>query len=123
MHFYKCLNCGDIAMKLGKGEALLQCCDERMKKLVPGEVEGSFEKHIPIVTKEDHLLKVSVGEVEHPMSEEHSIEWIAVECKDGFSIKYLNKDQKPEAFFYLNEEPISVYAYCNLHGLWKSKGN
>lgn len=119
MNFYKCLNCDDIVIKLGEKEALLKCCDERMKKLVSGEVEASLEKHIPVVTQKENAYYVSVGEEIHPMNDEHYIMWIAVEWMKGFSIQYLKPNEKPEAIFYGKEKPISIYAYCNIHGLWK----
>ena len=56
------------------------------------------------------------------MSEEHSILWIALESENGVQRKYLNPGDEPKVEFVLaNDRPIAVYAYCNLHGLWKSE--
>lgn len=120
MQFYKCLNCDDVALKLGKRDALLSCCDERMKKLIPGEVDAATEKHVPILHRDGNKIEVKVGEVEHPMTEEHFIEWIVVETETGFMTAYLTPKDKPEATFYTEENVVNVFAYCNLHGLWKS---
>ena len=55
------------------------------------------------------------------MSEEHSILWIYLETDKGAQYKYLSAGEKPAAEFALNgEKPVAVYAYCNLHGLWKA---
>lgn len=121
MYFYKCLNCNDVVTKLGKKEAVLKCCDERMKKIEPGTVDASLEKHVPSVTQKGNTLHVMVGEEMHPMTEEHYIEWIVIETKNGFYTRYLEPGQSPEATFTVEDDIVHVYAYCNLHGLWKAK--
>ena len=93
-----------------------------MKELVPGEVDAAVEKHVPVVTVEGNVVKVEVGEVEHPMLEEHYIGFVAIETKNGaVQKKYLNPGEKPVAEFVLAEgdELVAAYEYCNLHGLWK----
>ena len=91
-----------------------------MKELVANTVDAAVEKHVPVVTRENNILKVSVGSVEHPMIEEHYIEFIVLETASGFRVAYLNPHDKPEVEFYSDEPVIAVYAYCNLHGLWKT---
>ncbi len=70
-----------------------------------------------------NLVTVKVGEVEHPMLEEHHIAWIALETKEGNQRKPLPVDGKPQATFALTDgdEVIAAYEYCNLHGLWKAE--
>ena len=70
----------------------------------------------------DDKLTVTVGSVEHPMVEEHYIEWISVQTKFGNQRKALRPGERPEAVFALlpGDEVIAVYEYCNLHGLWKA---
>ena len=98
----------------------VMCCGKKMQELVPGVVEASHEKHIPVAKVEGNLVKVAVGSVEHPMAEEHSILWVALESDKGLYRKHLEVGKAPEAVFALaDEKPIAVYAYCNLHGLWK----
>ena len=81
-----------------------------------------MEKHVPVYSVDGNLVSVKVGSVEHPMLDVHSIQWIAVESKQGVQIKYLQPGQAPEAVFALAEgdELVAVYEYCNLHGLWKA---
>ncbi len=97
------------------------CCGEKMTLLEAGTVEASREKHIPVVSHEGNSVKVLVGSVLHPMAEEHSILWVALETDKGSQIKHLSVGAAPEVVFALaDEKPLAVYAYCNLHGLWKA---
>ena len=99
----------------------MMCCGQKMKLMVPGEVEASVEKHIPVVNVEGNIVKVNVGSVAHPMTEEHSIEWVYLQTSKGGQRKSLSAGDAPEVVFALaDEKPLAVYAYCNLHGLWKA---
>lgn len=120
--FYICEKCGNIIGKIHSSGAPIVCCGQKMTKLEPGVVEASHEKHIPVVKVEGNLVKVAVGSVEHPMAEEHSILWVALESDKGLYRKHLEVGAAPEAVFALaDEKPVAVYAYCNLHGLWKQE--
>ena len=92
-----------------------------MTYLEPGTVEASREKHIPVATVNGNLVRAEVGSVIHPMSEEHSILWISLETDRGVYRKHLAPTDAPVAEFALadGEVPVAVFAYCNLHGLWK----
>ncbi len=119
--FYKCEMCGNVVVKLVDSKVPLVCCGQKMQELVPNTVDASGEKHVPVVTRLDgNMIKVEVGSVAHPMTEEHHIAFIYVETEDG-GIKVDLKD-KPEAVIALgSSKPIAVYEYCNLHGLWKTE--
>jgi superoxide reductase len=93
-----------------------------MKELIPGTSDGAAEKHVPVFNVAGNKVTVNVGSVEHPMVEEHFIEWIAIETKKGSQRKFLKAGEKPCAEFILTDDDavIAVYAYCNLHGLWKA---
>jgi len=84
--------------------------------------DAAVEKHVPVVEVADGLVKVKVGEVEHPMAEDHFIAFIALQTKKGDQIVHLNPGEKPEAVFAVapGNEPVAVYEYCNKHGLWKT---
>ena len=120
--FYICEHCGNIiGMVKDKGVPVM-CCGQKMKELVPNTVEASGEKHIPAVSLEGNMLKVNVGSVNHPMAEEHFIEWVYVETENGGMRKNLKPGQEPNVTFALGEDKaIAVYAYCNLHGLWMAE--
>ena len=119
--FYICPHCKNVITKLSDSGVGVVCCGEKMKELIPGEVEASVEKHLPVVNYDGNTLSVSVGSVNHPMSPEHYIPWIYVELEDGGFFKHLSPDSAPIVSFTLgNDKPVAVYAYCNLHGLWKT---
>ena len=120
MKFYRCDHCKNIIMKLNDSGVPVVCCGEPMKELVPGATDGAFEKHVPAVSVAGNTITVKVGEVEHPMLEEHFIQFIVLETSNGFQTKYLKPGQKPEAVFVLpeGEKAVAAYEYCNLHGLW-----
>ena len=122
MKYYVCEHCGNIVEFVKESGVPVVCCGEPMKELVPGVVDAAVEKHVPVVTVEGNVVKVEVGEVEHPMLEEHYIGFVAIETKNGaVQKKYLNPGEKPVAEFVLAEgdELVAAYEYCNLHGLWK----
>ena len=98
------------------------CCGEPMKELIPGTTDASLEKHVPVATVDGKKVTVVVGAVEHPMTEEHFIEWIAIKTKKGAQRKVLAPGEAPKLEFALtdDDELEEVYAYCNLHGLWKA---
>ena len=122
MKFYRCAHCGQIvAIVKGTGVPIM-CCGEAMQEIVPGTTDASVEKHVPVVSTDGNKVTVSVGSAEHPMLDEHYIEWIALETKQGNQRKSLSPGDKPQACFCLCEgdEAVAAYAYCNPHSLWKS---
>ncbi len=119
--FYVCEHCGNIIGLIHDAGVPMMCCGQKMTKLEPGVVEASHEKHIPVVTREGDLVKVTVGSVAHPMTEEHHIAWVYLQTCRGGQRKCLKVGDDPVVTFALCEEtPVAVYAYCNLHGLWKA---
>ncbi|MBQ8623903.1 MAG: desulfoferrodoxin [Oscillospiraceae bacterium] len=119
--FYICKHCGNIVGMIHSSGAPLVCCGEKMAQLEAGTVEASREKHIPVVTVEGNTVKANVGSVAHPMTEEHSITWVYLQTDRGGQRKCLKAGAEPVVTFALEDEkPVAVYAYCNLHGLWKT---
>ena len=120
--FYICEHCGNIIGMIHNSGVPMMCCGQKMTKLEAGVVEASHEKHIPVVTVEGNTVRVNVGSVTHPMSEEHHIAWIYLQTNRGGQRKCLDVTGEPEVTFALADEtPVAVYAYCNLHGLWKAE--
>lgn len=120
--FFICEHCGNIiAMVKDKGVPVM-CCGQKMTRLEPGVTDGAVEKHLPVWKKEGNKVTVTVGSVAHPMTEEHSIEWVSLQTKFGNQRKALQPGKEPTVCFSLCEgdEVEAVYAYCNLHGLWKA---
>lgn len=122
MKFYRCKHCGQIIAVVKETGVPVICCGEPMQALVPGETDASVEKHVPVYTIDGNCVHVTVGSAEHPMLPEHYIEWIAIQTKYGNQRKALTPGAEPKACFSLCEgdEVIAVYAYCNLHSIWKA---
>ena len=121
--FLECKRCGNIVAAVKESGVSVMCCGQKMKELVPGTTEASLEKHIPVYTKEGNKVKVVVGSVEHPMAPEHYIEWVSLQTKFGNQRKALKPGDEPKVCFSVceDDEVEAVYAYCNLHSLWKAE--
>ncbi|MBQ1978047.1 MAG: desulfoferrodoxin [Ruminococcus sp.] len=119
--FFICEHCGNIVGLIKSSGVPIKCCGQNMTELIPGTTDAAVEKHVPVVEVEGNTVKVTVGEVIHPMTEEHSIQWIYLKTDKGGQRKDLNPGEEPVAVFALaDEKPVAVYEYCNLHGLWKA---
>lgn len=107
----------------GKKENLKGCLKEGYGILDSTTAEGAGEKHLPVVEKEGRKITVKVGSVFHPMTEEHSIGWIFLETRRGGQFIRLDPSCEPVGEFVLPEkdEAVAAYAYCNLHGFWKTE--
>ncbi|MDY4889701.1 MAG: desulfoferrodoxin family protein [Sphaerochaetaceae bacterium] len=121
MKLFVCRHCGNIITFVHDSGVPVVCCGEKMQELVPNTVDAAFEKHLPVIKREGSLVTVSVGEVAHPMTEKHYIQWIVLVTRQGVQRKDLSWDLAPAADFLIaeNDEVVEAYAYCNLHGLWK----
>lgn len=122
LKFFRCEHCGNIVEMIEDKGVPVVCCGQRMTELVAGTSDGAREKHVPVYEVNGSTVLVKVGEVAHPMIPEHYIQWIVLQTKNGVQRRELKPGEKPEAIFALCEgdEVIAVYAYCNLHGLWKA---
>lgn len=116
--FYICSICGNMVELIESGGGTLVCCGQEMKPLVPNTADAAKEKHVPAAKRQDGTLMVDVGSAPHPMTLEHHIAWIAVAQGGATCHKTLDKTAQPHAEFCVGNGPLTVYAYCNLHGLW-----
>lgn len=86
--------------------------------------DGASEKHLPVIETDGRHVTVKVGHMFHPMTEEHSIDWICLVTKAGVTMRVcLTPDCQPEAHFTLEkgDAPLAAYAFCSLHGFWKAE--
>ena len=122
MKFYRCQHCGNIVEMVNDAGVPVVCCGEKMTELVPNTVDAAQEKHVPVYEVKGNSVEVTVGSTEHPMLDEHYIQWIAIETDKGVQRKALKPGAAPKASFALSEGETlqAVYEYCNLHGLWKA---
>lgn len=119
--FYICRHCGNIIGMINDTGVPIMCCGQKMEALVPNTTDAAEEKHVPFVTIEDGAVHVNIGEADHPMTEEHYIQWVYVQTENGGQRKAFKPGDAPEATFCLEDDKaVAVYAYCNLHGLWKT---
>ncbi len=120
--FYICEHCGNVVTFMSNKGVPVMCCGQGMKELIPGTTDAAAEKHVPIVSMDGNKVTVSVGSAAHPMVQEHYIEWIVLETRQGSQVKWLKPDCEPRSDFMVccGDEVTAAYAYCNLHSLWKS---
>lgn len=116
-----CKKCGQIISIIKDTRVPIICCGQPMEDIEAGVTDAAVEKHVPVYDNSDNILRVNVGIEDHPMTEDHYIQWISVVSKFGYQRKSLAPGDAPHAVFSLvdNDEVLAVYAYCNLHGLWK----
>lgn len=120
--FYACDDCHIIIEELYGNKGDFTCCGTHLKELIPNTSEGAQEKHLPVVERDGNKIIVKVGSVFHPMSDEHSIEWVYLQTEKGCQRMDLKTTDEPIATFILSDgdRPVAAYAYCNLHGFWKT---
>ena len=117
---YRCPVCGNMVEVLNPGAGELVCGGKPMILLQENTTDAAQEKHVPVVEKTADGYRVKVGSVEHPMLDEHFIQWIELLTPKSVLRRELKPGCKPEATFITNEECLCARAYCNLHGMWKA---
>ena len=117
---YKCNTCGNIAQIIITGKPDMKCCARPMVLLSENSEDAAVEKHVPVIEKLDNGFKVVVGSNEHPMADDHYIQWIEFQANNRTYRTLFNSGDKPEAVFLIDADSIAARAYCNLHGLWKA---
>jgi len=122
MKFYRCSHCGKIIAVVKETGVPVMCCGQKMEEIIPGTTDAAAEKHVPVYEVKDNVVTVCVGSVAHPMTEEHYIEWVSLQTSSGNQRKALKPGDEPKVCFAICEgdKVEAVYAYCNLHSLWKA---
>lgn len=119
--FFYCKHCGNLIGLIHGTGVPVTCCGEPMAELKANTQDAATEKHIPAASVENGIVSVRIGEQPHPMGQEHHIAWAYLQTDRGGQRKMLSIDGEPKVAFALapDEHPVAVYAYCNLHSLWK----
>jgi len=116
---YKCQVCGNIVEITHNGAGELHCCNKPMQEMKENTQEAATEKHIPTIKDTESGIQIIIGEVLHPMTEEHYIEWIEIITEKKVMRHHLKPGESPEMKCKVPKEKIkTIRAYCNLHGLW-----
>lgn len=110
--FYVCPVCGNVVYALGEGS--FSCCGVH---LVPCEAEEPDEAHGLQVERVEDEWYVTL---DHPMTKEHYISFIAYVTMDGITFKKLYPEQEAAARLRMGASG-TLYAYCNRHGLFKAR--
>lgn len=108
--FYVCPVCGNVIYALGEGS--FSCCGVH---LAPCEAEEPDEEHALQVERIEDEWYITL---DHPMSKEHFISFIAYVTMDGITLRKLYPEQEATARFRMGASG-TLYAYCNRHGLFK----
>lgn len=120
--FFLCKHCGNLIGLIHNKGVPMTCCGEKMSVIEPNTVEASTEKHLPVINVSGDKIDVSIGSAAHPMEADHHIAFVYVETERGGQRKCLQVGGSPDASFaFVDDKPVAVYAYCNLHGLWKTE--
>lgn len=121
--FYLCPLCGNVIVKLADSGVVPVCCGKQMTLLTPNMTDGAVEKHLPVITCVDECtVEVKVGSMPHPMTVPHHIRFICLETQNGLQIRQLDPSAPAVARFCIGcDKVVAAYAYCNLHGLWKTE--
>ena len=108
--FYVCPVCGNVIQTTG--EAVISCCGIT---LPPLETEAPDAEHsLKVETVEDEYYVT----MNHPMTKEHYISFIAAISDQGVQLVKLYPEGNAEAFFKISRVK-KLYAYCNRHGLFE----
>lgn len=118
--FFYCTKCHNMFEAIHDSGINPVCCGIDMENLQAGTTDASQEKHVPFLTRDGKNLTVQIGSDIHPMIDTHYIQWIVVAQGDRTQRIDLHPEMEPIANFTLesDSEPVTVYEYCNLHGLW-----
>lgn len=119
---YRCAICGNLICMLQDSGVVPECCGEAMTRIVANTEDASTEKHVPVTRRDGTRVQTHVGESPHPMTPQHHISMIFLLTNEGLYVRRLNSGGAAEAQFNLclGEDVRAVYAWCNIHGLWKS---
>lgn len=120
-NFFICNHCKNIIYFVNDSGVPVNCCGEKMHALIANTTDAAKEKHVPVYEIHCDEIKVQIGSTKHPMLAEHYIEFICLQTENGIQIKYLNPGNEPNTTFNVKDKKIlSIFAFCNLHGLWKT---
>lgn len=117
--YFSCVRCGDMAALLQSGNGARACCGPADAAVPEGPPDQLRRKHSPFVRFENGRTHVTVGDGTHPMKGSHRIEWVALMRNGALRMTFLNPGSSPEAVFD-GTAPGTAYAYCGVHGLWKT---
>ncbi len=109
-HFFVCPLCGNVIYAAGNAD--ISCCGVHLPPLEPEPTDENHGVTLTTVENEYYLT------MEHPMTKEHYISFIAHVSGDRVQIVKWYPEQNPETRLPRIRRG-KVYAYCNRHGLFE----
>lgn len=110
--FYVCPVCGNVIVSAG--EMTVSCCGIVLPPLEAEEPDSSHQIKLEAIEDEYYVT------IDHPMTKDHFISFIAAVSDDEIKIKKLYPESGAQAHFKRGRVG-SIYAYCNRHGLFLIK--
>ncbi len=107
--FYVCPVCGNVIHAVGEGA--FSCCGIQLPKLEADSADGEHALSVETVENEYYV------HIEHPMSREHFISFVALVSGDRVQFVKLYPEQDAAARFTRCGHG-KLFAYCNRHGLF-----
>lgn len=107
---YVCPICGNVIHSTGN--IMVSCCGINLPVLEPEEADEAHTFSVEHIEDEMYVT------INHPMSKDHYISFIAYVNGDNFEMKKLYPEGPAEARFKFRKKGI-LYSYCNKHGLNK----
>ena len=106
--FYICPLCG-TSIHATKGSSVT-CCDEHLAPLQMQEPEGEHEIMVERIDGRRYV------HLDHPMTKDHSIRWIALLTDDRLEMQQLYPEQDANASFTMHGHGL-ILTFCDVHGL------
>ncbi len=110
--FYVCPVCGNVLF--ARGDALVSCCGIQLPALEAEEPDDAHRLSVEKVEDERYVT------VNHPMTKEHYISFIAYMTPDRYETRVLYPEGNAEARFFYRGAGWLYYC-CNRHGLFRQK--
>lgn len=119
---YRCEVCGNVVEMERAGAGVLVCCGKEMVLEEENRDMTNAQKHIPVIIDSPDGLKIVIGEILHPMTEEHHIEWVQVITPYGEIRRRVQLGEEPIIYlpFLGKDDVLGIRSYCNVHGMYVS---
>lgn len=109
---YVCPVCKNVIHSIG--ECVVSCCGITLPALIP-ETDDDSHKILSKSIEDEYFIHIN-----HPMTKDHYIAFIAYVSSDKFEIKKLYPEGNAEARLKCRGTG-KIYAFCTKHGLFELK--
>jgi len=118
---YKCHVCNNVVEVCHEGYGEMICCDKQMEYLPEHtpDVQNAHFAHVEKISDIEHKITFN-----HPMTQEHYIEFVELISKDFKHVKrkHFAWDEPLEMNIKCDcKSGFDVRLYCNRDGVWKTE--